>query len=407
MNRRPKIVLLGMMTNMPVAGVVWQTLHYLVGFRRLGYDPYYVEAHACNPSMFMAKETDDGSGRAAAFIDDVLRRFGLEGRWAYQALHDDSRCYGMSESELARLYREAEIVINLHGGTVPLPEHMEHKCLLYLETDPVQLQVELLDGLQESIDFLAPHHTLFSFGENLGNPDCGLPVAEGFDFIPTRQPVVLDWWTAASETGGATFRTVGSWRQKWRDVQLDGEAYSWSKHAEFEKFLDLPARTGQSFELALSSIDDARDRDVLEAHGWQVLDGLEISKDIDGYRRYISDARAEWTVAKDQNVRLRTGWFSDRSATFLAAGRPVVTQDTGFGAVLPTGEGLFAVSSLDEAIAAVERINGDYPAACRAASEIAREYFDSDRVLSHLLEAAGLPARPSAMFPVSGLPAAP
>jgi hypothetical protein len=390
MSGRPKVVVLGMMTNMPVAGVVWQTLHYLVGLRRLGYEPYYVEAHARNPSMFMMTPTDDGSGRAAAFIDDLTRRFGLEGQWAYQALHEDRRCYGLSDEALSRLYRDAALVINLHGGTIPLPEHIAHERLVYVETDPVQVQVELLDGVREAIEFLAAHSVLLSYGENLGNPDCALPIADGYHFIPTRQPVVLEWWSGMGEIGGTTFRTVGSWRQR-REVDFAGEQYSWSKHAEFEKFLDLPARTGQAFELALASFDDD-DRELLESHGWSVVNGLDLSRDLDAYRRYIADARGEWTVAKDQNVRLRTGWFSDRGATFLASGRPVVTQDTGFGAVLPTGAGLFAVSTLDEAVDAVDRINRDYPAACRAAADIAREYFDSDRVLGRLLEDAGLPA---------------
>lgn len=392
MSGRPKIVLLGMMTNMPVAGVVWQTLHYLVGFERLGYETYYVEAHARNPSMFMSDPTDDGSGRAADFIDRTLRRFDLAGQWAYLALHDDRRCYGMTDEQLTALYRDAAMVVNLHGGTMPLADHVAHDRFVYLETDPVQLQVELLDGLQEALDFIAPHSTLFSFGENLGNPDCGLPVAEGFEFVPTRQPVVLDWWEGFGDVGGDTFRTVGNWRQQWRDVSFSGATYTWSKHFEFEKFLDLPTRTGQPFELALSRYED-EDRAMLESHGWAVVSGLDVSRDIDDYRRYIADARGEWTVAKEQNVRLRTGWFSDRSATFLAAGRPVITQDTGFGNTLPTGEGLFSVQTLDDAERAVERINSDYPRACRAARDVAREYFDSDRVLADVLDRVGLPSQ--------------
>ena len=392
MTRRPKVVLLGMMTKMPVAGVVWQTLHYLVGFRRLGYEPYYVEAHARTPSMFMRSETDDGSGRAASFIADVMRRFDLGGNWAFHALHEGDRCYGIDGPGLRRLYRDAALIVNLHGGTVPLPEHAAHERLIYLETDPVQLQIELLDGVADSIDFLAPHSALFSFGENLGRPDCRLPVADGFRFIPTRQPVVLDFWDRHGRRPGDAFRTIGNWRQRWRDVRLDGERYTWSKHVEFEKFLDLPARSGQALELALASCDED-DRRLLAAHGWRVVDAMSVSLDIDRYRRYIATARGEWTAAKEQNVRLRTGWFSDRSATFLAAGRPVITQDTGFGSVLPTGEGLFAVADADEAANAIARVNADLPRACRAARDVARECFDSDRVLGRLLEDAGLPAR--------------
>ena len=122
---RRKIVLLGMMTKIPVAGVVWQTLHYLIGFQRLGFDPYYVEAHARTPGMLMRTELDDSSALAAGFIRDQLARFGLGDRWAYQALHDDSRLYGMTEAQLSRLYASAELIINFHGGTEPRPEHYE------------------------------------------------------------------------------------------------------------------------------------------------------------------------------------------------------------------------------------------------------------------------------------------
>src|SRR5213594_3666090 len=174
---KPKIVVLGMMTKMPVAGVVWQTVHYLVGLERLGYDVYYVEAHARTPSMFMEREQDDGSGRAAAFIDRVARRFGFAGRWAYHALHDDGRCYGMSESALRRLYESAALIINLHGGTMPLPEHYATGRLVYLETDPVLLQIELHENNPETIAFLEPHCAFFTFGENYGSDDCGLPVS--------------------------------------------------------------------------------------------------------------------------------------------------------------------------------------------------------------------------------------
>src|SRR3954471_1424455 len=151
---REKIVVLGMMTKMPVAGVVWQTAHYLVGLRRLGDEVYYADAHARTRSMFMEREADDGSGRAAAFIDGVMRRFGFAGRWAYHALHDDGRVHGMSDSALRRLYESASLIINLHGGTMPLPEHYATGRLVYLETDPVLLQIELSENNPETIAFL-------------------------------------------------------------------------------------------------------------------------------------------------------------------------------------------------------------------------------------------------------------
>jgi GT2 family glycosyltransferase len=385
----PKVVLLGMMTKMPVAGVAWQNLHYLLGFERLGCETYYVETHARTPSMLMSRADDDSSALAAEFIASLMRRFGMADRWAFRALHDDGRCFGMSEAELERLYGSADLLINLHGGTQPYPELAATGRLVYLETDPVQLQLELQHGLQETIDFLEPHSAFFSFAENWGNPDCRLPRSERFQFLTTRQPVVLDLWPDRSPQPANVFTTIGNWRQDWRDVTFEGERYTWSKHQEFLKHVHLPERSGQAFELALSSCEPP-ERQMLREHGWRVRDGLEVSGGIDRYRDYIGASRGEFTVAKEQNVRLRTGWFSDRSATYLASGRPVITQETGFGNVLPSGAGLFGFESPDDALAAVEEIDADYSRHATAAREIAREYFSHEVVLGKLLDDLGV-----------------
>ena len=384
----PRIVVLGMMTKMPVAGVVWQNIHYLLGFQRLGYEPWYVEAHGINPSMFQADENDDGSLAAANFIASVLRRFDLGDRWAYQALHHDGACYGISRGELLDLYRSAELIINLHGGTLPLPEHAATGRLIYLETDPVALQIELHEGRQQTVDFLEPHSAFFTFGERYGLPGCGLPVNDRFNFKPTRQPVVVDLWEGHGPPGDV-FTTVGNFRQGWREIQLGGEQYRWSKNWEWNKVLDLPGRTGQTFELALASYRHV-DGVKLREHGWRIRPAAEVSDDVDVYRSYIAGSRGEFTVAKDQNIRLRTGWFSDRSATYLAAGRAVITQETGFSDLFPTGEGLLAFSTVEEAADAVQRVAADPGLHGRAAVTIAREHFEAEVVLKHLLSEVGL-----------------
>jgi len=389
--RARRIVVLGMMTKVPVPGVIWQTIHYLLGLRRLGFDVYYVEAHACTPSMLMRSPEDDGTALAVGLIDRVMRRFDLGDRWAYHALHDDGRCYGMSERALRRLLRDAELVVNLHGATLPRPEHARGGNLVYLETDPVRLQIELHDGNPASREFLEQHSAFFTFAENLGRPGCDLPVPDGFAFAPTRQPVVLDFWEGHGPDEPALFTSVGNWHQAGRDVEYLGTSYGWSKDAQWRDFLPLPKRTEQSFELALSSAEQ-RSVDALEGLGWSVRPALDFGSNMAAYHNYVAGSRGEFTVAKEQNVRFRTGWFSDRSATYLAAGRPVVSQDTGFGDVLPVGEGLFAVSTLDEAVAAIAEINGDYARHRRAATEIAHEYFDAERVLARMLNECGVSA---------------
>jgi len=389
--RPKKIVLLGMMSRMAVAGNVWLVAQYLIGFQRLGYEVYYVEAHGCAPLKFIRGEGDDGWAGAARFIAGIMESFGLRDRWALHAVYDHGDCYGLSATQLKELYRSAALIINLHGGTIPLPEHAATGRLVYLGTDPGEREIDLDQNVTKTVDLLAPHCAFFTWGLNYGHPDCGLPVSERFHFRPSPPPVVMDFWEGIGDGRGRAFTTVGNWRQAGREVRYRGEVYHWSKHLEFLKFLDVPRRTGQVFELALSgSSYTPAERQLLEASGWAVRDALTFSANPDAYRRYVAGSRGEFTVAKDQNVRLRSGWFSERSATYLAAGRPVVTQETGFGNVLPTGEGLFAFATLDDIVAAVECLNADYERHAREARQLAREYFNYDVVLPRLLSEAGV-----------------
>ena len=390
MPTRDRIVVLGSMTKMPVAGVVWQVLHYLVGLERLGYETYYVEADARTPSMLMSRPSDNSSELAAGFLGRILGRFGFRDRWAFHALHDDGRCFGMSHHQLSALYNEASVIINLHGGTLPRDELTKSGRLVYLETDPVELQLEIDNDVTETIQFLEAHVAHFTFAENYGLPGCLLPASDRFSFIPTRQPVVLEFWADPGAIG-SRFTTIGNWKQLWRPVQFEEETLLWSKHQQFEKVLSLPKNVSSRFELALSSID-LDDVERLEAHGWQVRDGLDVSTDIDDYRAFIGSSLGEFTVAKEQNVRLRTGWFSDRSATYLASARPVITQDTGYGSVLPVGCGLLPFLTSEEAAEAVTQVEHEVARHSAGAREIAREYFAHDVVLVPLLEEIGLSA---------------
>jgi predicted glycoside hydrolase/deacetylase ChbG (UPF0249 family) len=386
---RKKIVLFGMMSRIPVAGNVWLVLHYMLGFRRLGYDVYYVEAHGRTPCMLMQSKDDDGPARAASFIEGVMRRFDFDGSWAFHALHGDRSCRGLTEGQLTQLYRSADLIINLHGGTIPQPEHKFSDRLVLLETDPVELEIKIHQRDELSTRFLKAHNAFFTWGENYGAPDCGVPIPDQLPFHPTRAPVICDLWEDGRFPEAAAFTTIGNWHQPGYDLEFQGEVYCWSKHHEFLKFVDLPQRVNQPFELALGSLAPD-DESLLREHGWSVRPAMSFSTDLDAYRDYIRSSRGEFTVAKDQNVRLRSGWFSERSAQYLAAGRPVITQETGFSNVLPTGRGLFSFSTMDEVLAAVDAIKSDYRGHCRAASELAHEYFNFDVVLPRLLKEVGL-----------------
>ena len=256
-----------------------------------------------------------------------------------------------------------------------------------METDPFAAQVRVSQGHEPTIAALEAHDTLFSFGENLGAADCTVPI-ERFRWHPTRQPVVLDLWEQPAASPGAAYRTITTWHNTGKHLDHLGETFYWTKDREFLKFLDLPRRQPVPFELAVCT--DADTEQLLDDHGWKHTNALEVSNNVESYRRYIQRSRCEFTVARDQYVRPRTGWFSDRSACYLAAGRPVITQETGFSKFWPTGEGLFAFQSIDEILAAVDTIETDYEASCRAARAIAGEYVAAEKVLGRLMATAGL-----------------
>src|SRR5579884_473809 len=376
------VVVLGMMGRTPFAGIAWQVLHYLEGFHRLGYEVYYVEDTgdwAYDPVQCAV--TEDCS-YAVEYIGRQMAWCAMPDRWAYRS-GVDGTLYGPLSPRLSNIWERADVLVNLTGTTVLCDEHMRVPVRIYLETDPVLPEIEVAQGRSFTIDLLAAHTHHFTFGENVGRADCKVPLGQ-FRYRPTRQPVVLSWWHSASSVAqDGRFTTIGNWQQSGKDIEWNGDTYYWSKHHEFMRFLDLPSRTPQCLELALSQID-ADARSLLVGNGWVLTDATNLSLETMPYHRYICESRGEFTVAKDQNVRLRSGWFSDRSACYLAAGKPVVTQSTGFEQVLPTGEGLFAFQSMEDILSAFDTIAGEYQSHSQAARELAHEYFGAEKVLAGL-----------------------
>jgi hypothetical protein len=293
----------------------------------------------------------------------------------------------MSEEEILRLYREADAFLNVTGAQELREEHMCLRRRVYVESDPFATQVKAAQCDAATIAALDAHHVHFTFGENIGARDCLVPTGR-FNWLPTRQPVDLELWGNA-DPGGKAYSTITTWSNKDKNIVFRGDTYYWTKDREFERFLDLPRRRPSvRFELAARVGGDVPGR--LASNGWHQLDSVEISTDAGRYRQYIQRSRAEFTAARDQYVRPRTGWFSDRSACYLAAGRPVITQETGFSKYVPSGEGLFGFATMEDVLAAVDSIEGDYRRHCRVAREIAAEYFAAEKVLAHLMSRAGL-----------------
>lgn len=382
-----KIIVFGILFWYPLAGVTFQFLHYLIGLRRLGYDPYYIEDSG--RWIYDPRINDlspDVSGNLEAIVP-VLEAHGFGNRWAFRGNYPDGKCFGMTEPQILELYREADAFLNVTGAQEIREEHLACKRRIYVESDPFASQAKVANGDAGMIQALEAHDTLFSFGENLGSPDCTVPVGK-FQWLPTRQPVVTDLWKHENKNSPASYNTITTWSNKGKNIEYDGDIYYWTKDREFEKFLDLPKRCRAKFELAAGV--DEKVQTLLREHGWQQVHSIEISKDIERYKNYIADSRGEFTVARDQYVRPNTGWFSDRSACYLAAGRPVITQETGFSKFLPTGKGLFGFKTMDDILHAVETIESDYEGNCRAAKEIAVEYFEAEKVVGSLMKRAGL-----------------
>jgi hypothetical protein len=384
-----KVIVFGILFWYPLAGVTYQFLHYLIALRRLGYDAWYIEDSGrwiYDPNL--NDLSPEATGNIQAVVP-ILQAHGFGERWGFRGNYPGGQCHGLTEGQILKLYREADAFLNVTGAQELRDEHMACRRRIYVETDPVAAQIKVAQGDEQTLAALAAHDTHFSFGGNFGAPDCKVPL-EKFNWLPSRQPVVLDLWdnTPGSHLNGAAYNTIATWQNKGKDVVYQGKRYYWSKDREFKKFLDLPRHRNVPFELAVGI--DERTRKKLLAQGWRITDPIQISRDLDRYRRYILDSRGEFTVAKDQNIRLRSGWFSDRSACYLAASRPVVNQDTAFGSYLPTGKGLFAFRTMEDVLAAVDEIESDYPGNCRAAREIAEEYFAAEKVVGRLMEQAGL-----------------
>jgi hypothetical protein len=383
------LIVTGGLGNMPFAGVAWQVLHYLEGFRRLGHRVFYLEDTGAWPFDPERGIVSEDAGPALAYVRRMLERVQLDDAWAYRDAVD-GRLHGVSEERLRAELDRADALVNVSAVTVLGEEHMQVPVRIYLETDPVLAQIEIAQGNQRTVGLLAAHTHHFTYGENFGAPDCTVPL-DRFTYHPTRQPVILDWWRPRPGDGPPrpSFTTVASWKQTSKDIEWQGELLTWSKDVQFQLVLDLPRRVSRPLELALA-IDDDDAVARLSAAGWSVVPARPLSDDLDRYRDYVRVSAGEFSVAKAQYARLRSGWFSDRTACYLAGGRPAVVQDTGFGSVLPRGEGLFAFDTIDEAAAAIDAIDSDYDRHARAAAELAREYFDAEVVLGRLLTDAGL-----------------
>jgi hypothetical protein len=382
MNSRMKIVVTGQMAQYPLGGVTWFYLQYVLGFARLGHDVWYVEDSGQWPYNPNTDGLVEGCEYNVAFLEGVMNRFGLSGKWAYH-FPWENRWYGIDDAQRRELLESADVLVNVSGTLERLANYRKIRRRVYVDTDPVFTQVKLARGQADFRKLVDTHNVHFTYGER----DSDAVPATGHRWLKTRAPVVLSEWRTGQPFRDV-FTTVMNW-SSYNSVEYRGVRYG-QKDEEFRAYLDLPALVAPTvLEVAMGSGKiESTPRELLEHKGWKLVEPSQVCPDLDSFRAYTESSKAEWGIAKNGYVRGRSGWFSERSARYLAAGRPVVVQDTGFSDVLPVGEGILPFRTLDESVRGIREVERNYDRHSRAARAIAEEYFDSDKVLAKLLDEA-------------------
>lgn len=393
---RARIAVTGLAATYPFGGVFWDYLQYVLGFHKLGHDVLYVEdtGQWCyDPVEGTFIESGDRNAfylsRQIEALDPELSR-----RWFFRDAGGST--FGKSWSEVVEFCRTADLFLHISGSCWMRDEYLAAKTVALLDSDPMYTQASVPDYLsgeidevsRERIENMRRHDVFLTFGECIGRPDCLVP-SDLFDWLPTRQPVVMDQFVpgrVALNERRPVLTTVASWESAQGGPTVRGITYG-GKGVEFRRFMGLPGQSPLPLELAMSGKAPAQE---LEALGWSITNAYQVSRDPWGYRDYLAHSLGEWSVAKNAYVAAGTGWFSCRSACYLALGVPVVVQDTGFSDVLPTGRGILPFRTMEEAIDAIKRLTDpdEYKMNSIAATEIAEGWFDSSKVLPDLLNKA-------------------
>jgi hypothetical protein len=379
-------IVAGALANKPLnGGAAWVRLSWAMGLARLGFDVRFVEQiadSACVGADGQASDFDRCVNRA--YFEDVVAAFDLAGSAAL-IREGGAKVTGASWSDVLDWADDAELLVNMSGHLALEPLLRRIRKKVFVDTDPGFTQMWQVLGVTDTR--LGGHDLYFTIGENIGTPVCTVPTGD-IPWRHTRQPVVLEHWPVVAGDR-ERFTSVGSWRGGYGPIEFGGRTYSVKAH-EFRKLVELPKAMSWTFELALD-IDpgDEADARLLERCGWHLVDPHTVGHP-NSFRRYVQSSAAEFSVAQGIYVETCSGWFSDRTTRYLASGKPVLVQDTGFRAHLPVGEGLLAFRNLDEARAGALSIADDYDRHAAAAREIADAYFDSDRVLMQFIDDAGV-----------------
>jgi hypothetical protein len=370
------IVVAGYVASFPIAGFFWHSVSYALGFRALGHDVWFVDDSGDEAWGWDldADQFDPECRAGQRFLEREMKAVGLEGRWVFRHM-PSSHHAGMDEETTLAVLADADVFVNVSCTTPIRAEYARIPQRLAIDTDPVFTQIRVAEG--EAAAIPATHTRLFTFGRP------PLP-AQRHEWLPTRQPVALDRWSPSPRPLGAPFTTIAQWRAEYART-WDGTHYG-GKDRSFQPYQSLPSRTTVPLSIAFGGRDRRVAAQQLVGHGWDVVDAFPASRSTAAYRSFIAASAGEFSIAKQGYVAPRSGWFSERTCCFLASGRPAVVQDTGFSDWLPTGEGLLAFSTPDEAIAALEDVSADWERHAAAARRLVATNFDAASVCAELLD---------------------
>ena len=382
-------VVTGVIATYPVGGVTWDYAQYAVGLERLGFDVYYLEDSGLYTYDADANTYSADCSYGVRYLSDTLAALSptLGRRWHFR--HFDGSCYGLPRRELLDVVAEADLFLNVSGLCQLRDEYIPARRKVYIDTDPGWNHFHWFprwdsEPPPSGTRSYRSHDVFFTYALALGTSACRLP-DQGLDWHPTRPPVVRDRWTPNGD--GDRWTTVLTWDNYRQPVEWQCETYG-SKEPEFSRIEALPSRTRAALEVAVGGEGAPTER--WKKLGWRVVDSLSVSRTPDAYRAYIEGSRGEFSVAKNVYVATCSGWFSCRTTCYLAAGKPAVVQDTGFSRHLPTGDGIIAFTTVQEAAAAIARVEADLDHHRRAAREMAEAWFDADTILADIVETAGV-----------------
>ena len=386
-----RIIVGGLVGQFPLGGVAWDYFHYLLGLHELGHDVYYHEDTWVWPFDPVQRSTTDNPDYTLRFLRNFFADFApeLALKWHYVLLHE--KHYGMSKLDFDQVAASADIFLNISGACF-IPDSLSPRCLkVFLDTDPGYNQIMLAEKFPWSLNVekwcksVAAHDRHLTYAENIHGPDCKIPQLN-FDWRPTRCMVTLPQWQAVRDTSpppGASFTTVMTWDYFGGPLLHKGVVYG-TKVEEYEKFHDLPHRVPAPLTLAVGG--DRAPWERIEADGWGLMKAHDVTLTPRSYQSLIANSAGEWSVAKNVYVDTRSGWFSCRTACYLAAGRPAVVQDTGWTKFIPAERGLLSFSTIDEAVDGLDRLMADPLSHRAAAYEVAREFLAPDKVLPPMIE---------------------